>query len=249
MKKISILLIILGLITSNVKAQTKIKMEKEGGVYTIPCKVNGLQLKFIFDTGASDVSLSLTEALFMFKNGYLSENDITGTQKYSIANGDIAEGTTIILKVIEIADLKLYNVRASIVHELGAPLLLGQTAIEKLGTIQLNGNELIVMTKGNRTYDYTSDNYKKNNMNGAASDNSKATTMFANIYPYNHTFRGVQSVYTHCPILEKPDMINSSIINGAENNQVTIIEKVNDGYYKVKSGNTVGYLWAGWFKK
>jgi hypothetical protein len=44
-------------------------------------------------------------------------------------------------------------------------------------------------------------------------------------------------------------MINSPIINGAENNQVTIIEKVNDGYYKVKSGNTVGYLWAGWFKK
>jgi predicted aspartyl protease len=81
MKKILILLIVLGSITSNVIAQTKITMEKEGGVYTIPCKVNGLQLKFIFDTGASDVSLSLTEALFMFKNGYLSEKDITGTKK------------------------------------------------------------------------------------------------------------------------------------------------------------------------
>lgn len=36
-----------------VQAQTTIKMEKEGGVYTIPCTVNGIKLKFIFDTGRS----------------------------------------------------------------------------------------------------------------------------------------------------------------------------------------------------
>ena len=40
------------------QAQTTIKMEKEGGVYTIPCTLNGIKLKFIFDTGASGVSLS-----------------------------------------------------------------------------------------------------------------------------------------------------------------------------------------------
>ena len=91
--------------------------------YTIPCKVNGLELKFIFDTGASDVSISLTEALFMLKNGYLSENDITGTQSIQLLMRH-CWGTTILLKVIEIADLKLCNVEASIVHELGAPLLL-----------------------------------------------------------------------------------------------------------------------------
>jgi clan AA aspartic protease (TIGR02281 family) len=237
MKKILILLIVLGSITSNVIAQTKITMEKEGGVYTIPCKVNGLQLKFIFDTGASDVSLSLTEALFMFKNGYLSEKDITGTQKYSIANGDIAEGTTILLKVIEIADLKLYNVKASIVHELGAPLLLGQTAIGKLGKIQLEGNELIVMTKGNSSYDYSN-----------TENVSKTTTTHPNSRPYSRTFAGNQAVYTYSPILEKPDMIHSKTIGKAENNKVTIIEKVNGNYYNVKSGNTIGYIWSSWFK-
>ena len=55
-------------------AQDIIKMEKSGGIYLIPCKVNGLPLKFIFDTGASDVSISLTEALFMLKNGNLKES-------------------------------------------------------------------------------------------------------------------------------------------------------------------------------
>jgi len=43
-------------------------------------------------------------------------------------------------------------------------------------------------------------------------------------------------------------MVFSPIMGHAENNQVTIIEKVNDGYYKVESGSTTGYFWAGWFK-
>ncbi len=44
-----------------------IKMKKKGGVYELPCKVNGVQMKFIFDTGASDVVISATEASFLFK--------------------------------------------------------------------------------------------------------------------------------------------------------------------------------------
>lgn len=116
-----------------------IQMRKmPGGTFEIPCKVNGLPLKFIFDTGASDVSISLTEALFMLKNDYLSEGDIMGTQYYSIANGEIAEGTTIRIRKLEFGGLTLYNVDASIVHELEAPLLLGQSAISRLGKIQID---------------------------------------------------------------------------------------------------------------
>lgn len=118
-----------------------IQMNKmPGGTYEIPCKVNGLALKFIFDTGASDVSISLTEALFMLKNGHLKEEDIIGTQYYSIANGDIAEGTTIRIRKLEFGGVTLYNVDASIVHELQAPLLLGQSAISRLGKIQIDPN-------------------------------------------------------------------------------------------------------------
>lgn len=116
-----------------------IQMKKlPGGTYEIPCKVNGLALKFIFDTGASDVSISLTEALFMLKNGYLTEEDITGTEYYSIANGEIAEGTTIRIRKLEFGGLLLNDVNASIVHQMKAPLLLGQSAINRLGKIQID---------------------------------------------------------------------------------------------------------------
>lgn len=241
MKKQILWIFLLANLSSSVFAQTKIMMQKEGGIYTVPCKVNGLPLKFIFDTGASDVSISLTEALFMLKNGYLKKEDIGESVYYSIANGDVAKGTKLNIKEIEFAGLKMYNIEASIIHENSAPLLLGQSVISKLGKIQLDGNELTVMTKGNNSYDY-SNSYASNN-----STNQPKTT-YPEGSPYNRNFSGTQTVFTYSPILEKPDMVYSKQIGQAENNSVTIIEKYNEKYYKVKSGNQVGYLWTGWFK-
>jgi clan AA aspartic protease (TIGR02281 family) len=141
-----ILLFFCLLTISKTIAQDIVKMEKSGGVYFIPCKVNGLALKFIFDTGASDVSISLTEALFMLKNGYLNETDIKGTVYYSIANGEIAEGTKINIQKIEVGKQILYNVEASIVHSTEAPLLFGQSAMERFGkfTMDYSNSNLII---------------------------------------------------------------------------------------------------------
>lgn len=119
-------------------SQTVIKMKSEGGVSIIPCKVNGLNLNFIFDTGASEVSISMTEASFMLKNGYLQREDIIGTSKYQDAVGNINEGITIRLREIEIADMKLYNITASVVKNNKAPLLLGQSAMKQLGKFEVD---------------------------------------------------------------------------------------------------------------
>lgn len=116
-----------------------IKLQKEqGGIYTIPCKVNGLSLKFIFDTGASSVSISESEAIFMLKNGYLSANDIIGSQQFQTASGAILEGTKILIKKIEIGGLILRNVEASVVHSNNAPLLLGQNVLSRFGKISID---------------------------------------------------------------------------------------------------------------
>ena len=118
--------------------QETIKMKKQGGVYTIPCEVNGLKLRFIFDTGASDVSISSTEALFMLKNGYLDADDLLGSTEYQIANGDNIEGKKINLKRLKIGGKTLYNVKASIIYSSTAPLLLGQTAMNRFEEITLD---------------------------------------------------------------------------------------------------------------
>ncbi len=145
MRKIILTLIILSFSISLLQSQVRIKMKNENGVYTTPCIVNGLRLRFIFDTGASNVSISLTEATFMLKNGYLDKADLHGSSYSQIANGDIVENTTVILKELEIGGIMLYNIEAIIIHELSAPLLLGQSAIQKLGKIQLENDELVII--------------------------------------------------------------------------------------------------------
>jgi len=125
-------------------------MKRVGGVSVIPCKVNGLNLSFVFDTGASDVSISMTEAAFMLKNDYLDKADFLDVQNYLDANGNITEGISLRLREIEISGIKLYNVKASIVKNIKAPLLLGQSAISRLGIIQLDfQNNTLTILKGN----------------------------------------------------------------------------------------------------
>ncbi len=121
-------------------AKTTIKMEKINGVCQIPTEVDGIPMHFIFDTGASSISISETEAIFLYKQGRLTDNDIKGTQKFMDANGDISEGTIIVLKTVKIGEMTLTNVEASVVHNLNAPLLFGQSALGKFGKISIDNN-------------------------------------------------------------------------------------------------------------
>lgn len=125
-------------------AQVTISMEQKGGVFYIPGKINGLPLQFIFDTGASNVYISLTEALFMLKNGYISDKDLGGRAYAQVADGSIVENTEVNLREIEVAGIKIHNIKAYVSNSLDAPLLFGQSAIQKLGPIQIHGNELTI---------------------------------------------------------------------------------------------------------
>jgi clan AA aspartic protease (TIGR02281 family) len=131
MKKIFFFLLLLFLLPVFIQAQVRIKMTKENGVYTMPCTVNELRLHFIFDTGASNVCISLSEAIFMLKNGYMSESDIKGSSYSQIANGEIIENTTVTLREVVIGGITLRDVEAIIIHQLSTPLLLGQSAIHR----------------------------------------------------------------------------------------------------------------------
>lgn len=124
-----------------------IPFTKEGKMLKVNCTINNLPLHFIFDTGASDVTISNVEANFMFKNNYLTSQDIQGKQNYMTADGNISEGTVINLRNVEFGGVELTNIRASIVKSQRAPLLLGQSVLNKLGKIEIdNENNLLKIT-------------------------------------------------------------------------------------------------------
>jgi clan AA aspartic protease (TIGR02281 family) len=128
----------------------EIPFTKLGGVTKVDCTINNLPLNFIFDTGASDVTISQVEANFMYKNGYLDSRDIVGKKTYQVATGAIAVGTTIILKQIEFGGLVLHDVRASVVETQNAPLLLGQTVLQRLGKIEIDNTQRLLKITTNQ---------------------------------------------------------------------------------------------------
>ena len=125
-------------------AKVTIEMEKEGGVYKVPCIVNGLRMRFIFDTGAANVCISETMANYMLENDYLQKEDIIGTGQSSVADGRIVDHVKIKLATIEIGGLKLNDVEAVVITGQSAPLLLGQSAIRKMGKISIIDSNLII---------------------------------------------------------------------------------------------------------
>ena len=114
--------------------QQIVKIQKKGGVYEIPCSINGLQKYFIFDTGASDVSISKSFAIELMDNGLLTNYDVLGKENYRIADGTIVEGLQVNLREVTIGTKVIQNVKGSVSMSATAPLLLGQSALKDFGT-------------------------------------------------------------------------------------------------------------------
>jgi clan AA aspartic protease (TIGR02281 family) len=132
-----------------VERVVEVPFTRSAGVTKVKCSINGLPLSFIFDTGASTVSISSLEATFMYKNDYLTEKDIVGRSAFVDANGDISVGTVINLKNVSFGGLELTDIKASVVSNDQAPLLLGQSVLSRLGRIEIDyeRNVLKITTK------------------------------------------------------------------------------------------------------
>ena len=122
-----------------------IPFEVYGNVRYVKVKVNGVEMEMIFDTGASGVSLSLTEAIFLEKQGKLTEDDFLGSTNIQTANGEVSEGMVVNLKEVELAEgLVATDVTAIIVGNLDAPLLLGNSALKDIGSFEIDDEAKVI---------------------------------------------------------------------------------------------------------
>jgi len=121
--------------------KTILKMENDKGVKYVWIEINGLRLKFIFDTGASSICISSSEASVLYRQGTLQKSDIIDVQYFQDATGTISAGTRINLKTVKIGNRTLNNIEATVIDNSQAPLLLGQTVFEKFGKISIDNNK------------------------------------------------------------------------------------------------------------
>jgi aspartyl protease family protein len=115
-----------------------LEMELQSGVRYVWIEINGIKLRFIFDTGASSICISPAEATVLYRQGTLRKEDILNVEYFQDATGKISEGTKVNLREVKIGDMILENVEALVIDNINAPLLLGQTVLERFGSIEID---------------------------------------------------------------------------------------------------------------
>jgi aspartyl protease family protein len=132
---------------SHKETVNKLDMEVENGVRYVWIEVNGIRLRFIFDTGASNICISPVEASVLYRQGTLQKEDILSTQYFQDATGRISEGTKINLRLIKVGNIELQNVEATVIDNVNASLLLGQTVLERFGSIEIDNDNNVIILK------------------------------------------------------------------------------------------------------
>ncbi len=90
---------------------------------------------FIVDSGASEVTISERVAGLLRDNGSLMDADFLGTQKYQFANGASSLGKVVRIRTLDLGGHVLKDVRAVVLAGDEVPVLLGQSALGRLGKV------------------------------------------------------------------------------------------------------------------
>ncbi|MDB2415021.1 TIGR02281 family clan AA aspartic protease [Rickettsiales bacterium] len=112
------------------------------GHYYIKSKINNSEILFMVDTGASDVVLSKKDAV---KLG-IDVSRLNYTKVYNTANG-ITYGAPVTINQIEVGDIFLTNVQASVNKAEMDKSLLGMSFLQRLSGYEVRGDILTIFSE------------------------------------------------------------------------------------------------------
>ncbi|MFM1773126.1 MAG: hypothetical protein RLZZ71_2268 [Bacteroidota bacterium] len=141
-----------------------IELKKQGGVYLIKGNITrdgySHTYDFVFDTGASLVSVPFSVLKTLYKQNIVTDADFKNKISLQTASGDVVSGMTFNIKELELKttdgkSVRLFNVEAVVKTDqiilesldLAAepPILLGQSAISKLKKFELDYEQNLLL--------------------------------------------------------------------------------------------------------
>lgn len=132
------------LLVASAKAD-EVALEKQGGTFALPVVLNGsVKLKFVLDSGASDVLIPADVALTLARSGTLSQSDFIGSQTYSLADDSTLQSVKFRLREVQVGNQILRNVVASAGPVASSPLL-GQSFLSRFGAWTLDNNRHVLV--------------------------------------------------------------------------------------------------------
>lgn len=112
---------------------------REDGHFYADVEVNGTEIEFMIDTGASGIALTRRDAekLGLFWN----ENDLDVVGRG--VSGAVS-GTMVRLDRVELGDREARDLPAAIIPEGLDVSLLGQSFLSRIGEVRINGDEMLL---------------------------------------------------------------------------------------------------------
>ncbi len=111
-----------------------IPIEIDGGTFIVPVTINGqLTLKFMIDSGATDVAVPADVVLALIRTGSITKDDFLGQQQYQLADGSVVPSPVFLIQSLKVGDKVLQNVRATVASVNGS-LLLGQSFLSRFSS-------------------------------------------------------------------------------------------------------------------
>jgi predicted aspartyl protease len=121
-----------------IKEDIETELIDNHGVHEITARLNGkIEIDFVFDTGASEVSIPLDVFLTLVRTKTITNDDLLPSKSYVLADGDVKEQERFIIRELEVNGTKINNIEAT-VSEAGAPFLLGQSFLRKFPSIKID---------------------------------------------------------------------------------------------------------------
>jgi clan AA aspartic protease (TIGR02281 family) len=127
---------------------SNIALKPENGTLYVPVLIDdAVTLKFVVDSGASDVTIPADVAQTLQRMGKIRPGDFRGARQYVMANGSKAWAQVVIIHSMKIGDREVRDVTGSITNREGA-LLLGQSFLKRFKSWSIDNNRRVLVLKG-----------------------------------------------------------------------------------------------------
>jgi clan AA aspartic protease (TIGR02281 family) len=124
--------LVLVMVATHPGAAESVQLEEAHGVYMIPVRINdAIQIPFVLDTGAGDVSVPEDVFKTLIRTRTVKESDFLAPATYVMADGSKQLQRRFILRELRVGDQVVKDVIASVAPDKADPLL-GQSFLKKL---------------------------------------------------------------------------------------------------------------------
>jgi len=123
-----------------------VPLVRQGGTFAVPVLVNeAISLRFIVDSGASDVNIPTDVVNMLIRDGVISPSDFLGRKPYVLADGSRIVADTFRIRAMRIGNRVVEDVTAT-VGSASSPFLLGQSFLRRFRSWSIdNAREALVL--------------------------------------------------------------------------------------------------------